>query len=273
MTDPTTDQPCQRWRDGRTSYRPAGEPINPSRYDVELIDEATAKAFIITHHYSRSYPVVVRRVGLFRLRKAAWAELVGVCVFGVPMQPASIRTHAGVDPAEGLELSRFVLLDDVEANGETWFLRRAFRLLRQERPKVRAVIAYSDPVERTSADGRVIKPGHQGGIYKAFNGRLAGRSSPRTLLFAPDGRVVSGRSLSKIRQCEQGAGYAERSLVEMGAPSRMAGESSEAYVARALRDGPFRRYRHPGNLAYAWELRRIGNQPREQEALDFGGGR
>jgi [protein-PII] uridylyltransferase len=28
---------CQRWREGRASYRPAREPIDPRRYGVELI--------------------------------------------------------------------------------------------------------------------------------------------------------------------------------------------------------------------------------------------
>ena len=43
---------CQRWRDGRTSYRPAGEPFDPSRLAVEPIDEAEAKRYIKKNHYS-----------------------------------------------------------------------------------------------------------------------------------------------------------------------------------------------------------------------------
>ena len=39
-------EPCQRWRDRRATYRPAGEPIDTSKYGVELLpnDEA-ARAF------------------------------------------------------------------------------------------------------------------------------------------------------------------------------------------------------------------------------------
>jgi hypothetical protein len=33
----------QRWRERRDLYRPAGEVIQPSRYDVEPLDKATAK--------------------------------------------------------------------------------------------------------------------------------------------------------------------------------------------------------------------------------------
>ena len=109
---------------------------------------------------------------------------------------------------------------------------------------------------RETADGQLVKPGHVGTIYKAHNGRLAGRSSPRTLLLGPDGRALNGRALTKIRREERGTAYAERQLVEMGGPTRMQGESGESYVRRALATGPFRRVAHPGNLAYVWPLRR-----------------
>lgn len=40
----------QRWKDRRGVYRPAGEPIKTSEYEVELIpDDATAKAFVLAH--------------------------------------------------------------------------------------------------------------------------------------------------------------------------------------------------------------------------------
>lgn len=251
----TTPAPCQRWRTGRASYRPAGEPIDPRRYGVELVDEATARAFVVGHHYSRSYPAAVCRVGLYEVAGAAGAQLVGVAVFGVPIQPAALRVHAGVEPQAGVELCRFVLLDQVPANGETWMLARAFRLLKAEKPHVHGVLAYSDPMERRTAAGDVIKPGHVGTIYRAFNGRRAGTSSPRTLLLAPDGRVVSGRMLSKLRRGDRGAAYAYRALLELGAPRRHLGEADEAYVRRALREGPWRRVRHPGNLAYTWSVK------------------
>jgi hypothetical protein len=56
---------CRRWRQGRTSYRPAGEVINPHHYFAEPIEERVAKQFIETHHYSRSYPAARFRVGYF----------------------------------------------------------------------------------------------------------------------------------------------------------------------------------------------------------------
>jgi hypothetical protein len=244
---------CQRWRHRRDSYRPAGEPIDPSRYGVEpLPSDREARAFVESHHYEGSMPAAVTRVGLYRTRAWFTPELVGVAVFSVPAQAASIPAWCGTDA--GVTLGRLVLLDDVPANGETWFLARAFGVLEREKPDVRAVLSYSDPVARTTLAGEVTTPGHVGTIYQAFNGAHLGRSAAETLWLTPDARVLSRRALSKIRNDERGAAAAYRRLVEAGAPVRRLGEDGADYVRRALAEGPFRRVRHPGNLVYAWAI-------------------
>ncbi len=249
---------CQRQEARRVRYRPAGETIDPSRYGMELLDEAPAKSFVIANHYSGSYPAACVRVGLYR-RASSRADLltvapalVGVAVFSVPPQPRAIRCWTGTDA--GLELGRLVLLHDVPGNGESWFLGRAFRLLQQARPGLRAVLAYSDPVARRAADGSVITPGHVGIIYQAHNGRHVGRSGARTLLLDPDGRIVSRRGLDKIRGEERGAAHAYAQLLAQGAPPRRFGEDGHAYVDRVRVEGPWTRLKHPGNLAYVWPI-------------------
>lgn len=67
-----SDDKCQRWTRRRDSYRPAGEPIDPSRYGVELIAEQVARDFVVREHYSGSYPAARCRVGLFRSTGASW---------------------------------------------------------------------------------------------------------------------------------------------------------------------------------------------------------
>lgn len=37
-------------------------------------------------------------------------------------------------------------------------------------------------------------------------------------------------------------------------PAPWPGESPADWVDRALAEGPFRRFKHPGNLAYGWPL-------------------
>jgi len=197
--------PCQRWRHGRDSYRPSGEIIDTSRHEVRVIDEKTAKAAVLDWHYARSYPVARFRVGLFRKMPFRQEELAGVAVFSVPMNPRSIPKHTGVSADHGIELGRFVLTDEVEGNGETFFLARALRLLKETLPEIRAVLSYSDPVPRQLND-IVIKNGHVGVIYSASNFVHLGRSGAETLLISRrDGRVVSRRALSKIKNNETAA--------------------------------------------------------------------
>jgi hypothetical protein len=257
----------QRWREGRTRFVPPEEVFDPSRFGVEVIEEGAAKDFVVRHHYSGSYPAARLRVGLFERQPFLRPRLVGVAVFSVPMQRAAVPAYApALAPSAGVELGRFVLLDRVAFNAESWFLARAFAALSSELDEVEMVLSYSDPVPRRTATGRLVMPGHVGQIYQAFNGRFVGRSSPRSLWLDRAGRVVSERALSKIRNEERGAAYATRLLLDAGAPRPRANEGPAAWVTRALQEGPFRRVRHPGNLVYVWAL---GGKP-ARRAVELG---
>ena len=249
---------CQRWRDGKDSFRPAGEPLTrQDRYQVvPIVEDSVAKAFVCQHHYAGTYPAAVFRAGLLRKNPFAKERLVGLAVYSVPCNPSVIPHYASVDPGVGCELGRFVLLDEEPGNAETFFLARAFRLLREAKPHFKAVISYADPVARTNLlDGRVIAPGHRGIIYQAFSGRYFGRGRPRTLLLDPSGRVLSERAISKLRTGDCGWEYAERQLVQSGAPARWPGESPQSWLQRTLdTPGFLRRVRHPGNHCYGWPL-------------------
>lgn len=250
---------CQRWRERRPRYRPSGERIRPAEYAVDLLArDRDARAFVEAHHYSGSYVAARLRVGLWRARPTG-SLLVGVAVFSVPAQAAAIPRWCGVPATGGVELGRFVLLDEVPGDGESWFLARALRCLRSALPDVEAVLSYSDPVPRAATDGRLVTPGHVGVVYQASNARYLGRSSPRTLHLLPDGRALSPRSLSKIRLGERGAVAAARALVDAGLPPRERAEAPAAWLARVL---PLcRRVRHPGNHAYAWAWGALDRRP------------
>lgn len=244
----------QRWLLRRERWRPRGELFNAARHSAEVLDEGDAKRFTVDHHYSGSYPAARFRVGLFRSGCSHRHGLAGVAVFSVPMNGASLPKYCGVPVTAGAELGRFVLLDEVEANGETWFLGQAFALLVSHRPELLAVLSYADPIPRVDQTGATLTPGHVGTIYQAFNGRYTGRSAPRLLTLTQDGRTVSPRALSKLRNGERGAGHVYSMLRAAGAPARSPLEQDAAYVERALREGPFRRFAHPGNHRYAWPL-------------------
>lgn len=188
--------------------------FDPSRHAVEIISESVAKAFVVKHHYSGTYPAARFRVGLF-----TQTELVGVAVFSVPASQKVIPRYAHIEPREGVELGRLVLLDKCAFNAETWFIARAFKLLRRALG-TRFCLSYSDPVERRDECGQIVKRGHVGQIYQALNADYFGRASKSTLLLLPSGRVMSPRALGKIRRGERGHVYATAQLIKGGAPPR-----------------------------------------------------
>lgn len=245
---------CQRWNRGREFYRPIGETIDTTKYGVELIEEKAARQFVYEHHYARSLPPTRVRVGLMRVGRFLRPELVGVAVFSVPVQAKALPCYFGVGNDEGVELGRLVLLDDVESNGESFFVSKACKLLKAELPSIKAVLSYSDPMERRNSEGELVKRGHGGSVYRSLSASYMGRSSKRTLVLDARGCVISERSLSKLRNDESGAAGAYRMLLEAGAPRRMLGEEGHEYVRRALLEGPFRSMRHPGNLAFGWAI-------------------
>lgn len=239
---------AQRWSEGRASYRPAREVIDPSRYDLcALSNDRDPKAFIERHHYSASYPAARRRFALYD-----GLRIVGVAVYSQPM--ADIFGNYFSAPAdECLELGRLVLLDEVPANAETWFIARTFAALRRE--GFAGVLAFSDPTPRATASGEVIFRGHVGTIYQASNAHYLGRATARTLRLLPDGAVFSDRTAQKIRAQERGHAYAEAQLVAAGAPPRALHEDPRAWLKVALALVA-RTLRHPGNHRYGWALNR-----------------
>lgn len=236
----------QRWRDGRASFSRA--PIVRSEFDVASIDqEAPAKAFVEQHHYSASFPAARERFGLYR-----FGELVGVAVFSHPTNDKALtNTFTNIKRLAGVDLGRLVLLDEVGANAESFFVARCFELLRPH--GYRGVISSSDPVPRVTRTGQTVMPGHVGTIYQALNGRYLGRSTPRTLRLLPDGTVLNARTLQKIRAGERGWQPAVEQLEKFGAP-KFDGDA-RAWVRRVvpLITTPLR---HPGNHKYAWALDR-----------------
>src|SRR6266508_266575 len=174
----------QRWRDRRESYRPTGEVINPRLYEIaELAGDREAKAFILAHHYSVSYPSARFRFGLFTR-----GCLVGVAVFSHPCNDRVLTSVFPLSPLDSVELGRFVLLDSVPANGESWFLARTFECLR--RKGFAGVVSFSDPVPRTKADGTIVHRGHIGICYQATSAIFLGRTEPRTIRLLPDGTLL-----------------------------------------------------------------------------------
>lgn len=239
----------QRWTKGRDSYRLAGEPIQTRQYEVAELARKYGPAadFVLAHHYSGSVPAGRRQFGLYR-----GGELVGAAIFSVPARAEALSAVPA--PAEVcVDLGRFVLLDSVPANGETWFLGRCFHLLRKQ--GFAGVVSFADPVRRLRADGSVVMPGHLGTIYRAHNAIYTGRSKARIHHLLPDGTIFHPRALQKARSGERGWQYAVETLTRFGAPAPARGADLKAWVKAQLARiaTPLR---HGGNLRYVWPLDR-----------------
>lgn len=240
----------QRWLLREHSFRP-DEAIRTVDYDVaEIADDTTPKGFVLEHHYSGTFPAARFRFGLYR-----HGALQGVAVFGIPVRKEVLKPLPwGIDLAT--ELSRFVLLDEVPGNGETWFLGHCFRLLRGNGQ--RGVVSFSDPMPRTRRDGERVFPGHVGRIYQAHNAIYVGRGRARTLRILDDGTVFSDRAATKIISRAKGWRYAAGILERRGAEPLGDGDS-RAWLERwvALLTRPLK---HRGNHKYAWALDRTGRK-------------
>jgi hypothetical protein len=247
---------CQRWRLGRDSYRPAGEVIDPADYEVRpLATVADARRFVETHHYSHAWVADRFRYGMFHRRDG---ELVGVAVFSTPAHPNVIANWfpGFADWRLGVELGRFVLLDKVPGNGESWFLARCREQLRVA--GIKGIVSFADPVPRTLTDGSVIFAGHVGTIYQASNAVLAGRGRGQTLRLFGDGTTFHRRNRGKVINLDAGWPGAVAELVRRGAFSFGQLEHGTADERAAWLDTAIahvtRPLRHPGNLRYLWGL-------------------
>lgn len=182
---------CQRWRERRHSFRhTSAGGFDPRHYIVEALPETAAKEFVVGHHYSGSFPSARFRFGLYDVGDGG-ARLCGVAVFGVPVTAAVLtRPLPDLQPyVESLECSRFVLLDEVPANAESWFLARCFDELLVL--GVRGIVSFADPVPRRDASGNLVAVGHVGTIYQATNAIYMGRATPRTVKLLPNGVVLN----------------------------------------------------------------------------------
>lgn len=245
----------QRWRDRRDRFVPSTGLIDPRDYAVDVIHcTRQAKPFVQHHHYSASFPASRLSLGLFRNGVCGRSDLVGVATFSVPVNNASIVKHTGLQHYnQGADLGRLVLLDDVPGNAETFFLARAFRLLRREKPEILSIVSYADPMRRIAPCGRIIAPGHVGGIYRTMNAAYRGRTRPRVESFTPDGQIFSERAISKIRNGEVGHAYSVDELVRRGAPEPCVDDLS-IWLRSLAESGFFTRRRHNGNHIYNFEL-------------------
>lgn len=131
--------------------------------------------WMIRRHYLHKWPGVV--VAILALCRDD--EPVGCIVFALP-PAATYKRYGGLT----WELARLWVDDSEPTNTESWFIARAVRWVKANRPDVWALVSYADP-----------SVGHLGTVYRAANWMADGRTdderkSPRCDYLC-DGKIYS----------------------------------------------------------------------------------
>ena len=144
-------------------------------YQVKVISCKEGKEYIIKNHYTHGcHNAPSPCVGLFEEER-----LIGVCAFACPCSENVRASVFGVDYKDSVtELHRLHILDITPKNTESWFISRALKLLKEVKPKIKAVISFSDTTV-----------GHEGTIYKATNAYRIGKTGSAVFYRDADGRL------------------------------------------------------------------------------------
>ena len=147
---------------------------NTTELSVSRIPGGQGKTYIRENHYSRSCHNGPMTWGLFE-----GDRLVGVCAFATPSSEAVRASVFGLEHKDKVtELHRLHTSDDLPKNTESWFVSRALRGLKEERPQLMAVISFADSTE-----------GHYGTVYQAMNALFCGTTSRARFWRDAEGRL------------------------------------------------------------------------------------
>jgi len=243
---------CQRWSlTGEQRWQhPRYSVFTPGRYGVKVIDVKVARPFVVACHYSHAWLAPKLCYGMFDLAEGA-ERLVGAAVLSIPVKAVAEKSFPGLVPFyESVELGRFVLLDAVPANGESWFLAEVLRLAGQT--GIRGITSFADPVPRTTLategnPAEIIFGGHIGKVYgQCMNLPYTGTSGKSIKILMPDGRIFNEQARSKLLGRRQGWQYAAAFLQSYGARELTPDEDTRAYLDEALVKTQARRLKHSG---------------------------
>lgn len=146
---------------------------------VRPIPQRIARDLCERHHYLESYP----GAALFNFGIFVEHSLLGVAVIGVG--PFNIhRLFRNAEPEQVVCLSRLWIDDRCGRNSESRVLGIICRSLRQWRPDIKGMVAYSDPTA-----------GHNGTIYRASGFAYLGKSTVMPLYRLADGSIHHSRTL------------------------------------------------------------------------------
>ncbi len=149
--------------------------LQNNKYTVRRIECKVAKEYIKKHHYTHGcHNGPSPCYGLFE-----GEELIGVLMFATPCSENVRSSIFGPEYKDSVtELHRLHILDITPKNTESWFIGQCLKLLKTDKPQIKAVISFSDSTE-----------GHDGTIYKATNAYRIGHTGSAMFYKDKDGRL------------------------------------------------------------------------------------
>ena len=163
-------------------------------YTIRRIGCKLAKKYIIAHHYSHGcHNGPSPCYGLFDCN-----NLIGVIMFATPCSENVRASVFGPEHKDSVtELHRLHILDVTPRNTESWFISRCLKLLKKDKPKIKAVLSFADSTE-----------GHEGTIYKATNAYFCGTTGKSIFYRDAFGRLrhphQCGNNITKEKAKELG---------------------------------------------------------------------
>lgn len=160
------------------------EPSNDiSKYVVERIGCKMAKEYIIKNHYSHGcHNAPSPCYGLFDNGK-----LIGCLMFATPCSEAVRSSIFGEQYKDWVtELHRLHILDVTPKNTESWFISKCLKMLKTDKPNIRAIISFSDTTQ-----------GHSGIVYRATHFYQCGKTGSATFYLDENGRLRHPRQNGK----------------------------------------------------------------------------
>lgn len=144
-------------------------------YSIKIVSVAIAKEYIHKYHYSHgSHNRPSPCFGLYD-----GDNLIGCMMFATPCSENVRSSIFGEDYKDHVtELHRLHILDCTPKNTESWFIARCLKLLKEIKPKIWAVLSFSDKTE-----------GHEGIIYKAANAYRLGSTGKSRFYIDQEGRL------------------------------------------------------------------------------------
>lgn len=146
-----------------------------NNYSIKRIPCKEAKEYIKKNHYSHGcHNGPSPCYGLFDNE-----NLIGCLMFATPCSENVRASIFGEEHKDWvIELHRLHILDCTPKNTESWFISRCLKLLKQDKPQIKAVLSFSDMTE-----------GHTGIIYKATNAYRLGTTGKAKFYRDKDGRL------------------------------------------------------------------------------------